>query len=446
MPESRRRGNWRSSIQLHTFLPLFVRAHIMTDVHTPPHRIVIIGGGAAGITVATELKHHAHEVPLHITIIEPSEHHYYQPAFTLVGAGAYTLAATRRAEKKLIPRDVAWIKDFATSIDPDRKHVHLPLGRTFPYDVLVVCPGLQCNWDGIAGLRDALGRDGVCSNYSSDTVEYTWECLRGLKPGAKAVFTQPAMPIKCPGAPQKIAYLASDYLRKSGIRHLCDVSFYTQTPSIFGVPLYAKELVKIAAAHKIDVNYQHNLVSIDAAARKATFEVTGENQANRSVTCDYDMLHVTPPQGPPDFLKGSPIANAGGFVEVNANTLQHPRHPEVFGLGDAAGTTNSKTAAAVRKQAPVVARNILRLLRGESAEAAYDGYAACPLTTAYGKVLMAEFIYGGKPTPTLPLDPRKEGRINWLIKKYGLPLLYWDYMLKGREAFPSHNTHYVEPA
>jgi sulfide:quinone oxidoreductase len=415
-------------------------------VEAPIHHIVIIGGGAAGITVAAELKHHGHDLPLDIAIIEPSEVHYYQPAFTLVGAGTYSLAATRRAEGKLIPSGVRWVKDSAASIDPEKKSVQLRSGQSMPYDMLVVCPGLQCNWDGIAGLRDALGRGGVCSNYSPDTVEYTWQCLQALKAGAKAVFTQPAMPIKCPGAPQKIAYLAADYLRKSGIRHLCDVSFYTQTPSIFGVPIYAKELVKIAAAHNINVNYQHNLVSIDAGARKATFDVVGDDKTTRQVTCDYDMLHVTPPQGPPDFLKGSPVANAAGFVEVNANSLQHVRYPEVFGLGDAAGTANSKTAAAVRKQAPVVVRNILHLLRGQALETAYDGYAACPLTTAYGKVLMAEFIYGGKPTPTLPLDPRKEGRINWLIKKYGLPALYWDYMLKGHEAFPTHNTHYVEPA
>jgi sulfide:quinone oxidoreductase len=266
-----------------------------------------------------------------------------------------------------------------------------------------------------------------------------------LKPGAKAVFTQAPMPIKCPGAPQKAVYLAADYLAKSGIREHCDVRFLTATPSIFGVPFYAKELVKVAARHQIPVSYNHTLVEIDGRKRKAMFAITAGEQNGKTVTLDYDMLHVTPPQSAPDFVKSSALANATGFVDVHANSLQHLKYKNVFSLGDAAGTANSKTAAAVRKQAPVVVHNIFNLINGGAIEETYDGYGACPLTTSYGKVLMAEFIYGGKPTPTLPVDPRKERRINWWFKTTGLPLLYWDYMLKGHEAFPAHNTGYVEP-
>ncbi len=408
-------------------------------------RIVIIGGGAAGITVAAELERRAHGAPLDIVIIEPSPVHYYQPAFTLVGAGAYDLADTRRAEEKLIPAAARWVRDAAAAVDPAARQVVLRSGPPVAYDYLVVCPGLVCQWDGIAGLKDSLGHGGVCSNYSADTVAYTFACLKSLRPGARALFTQPPMPIKCPGAPQKIAYLASDYLRRSGIRAQCDVKFLTQAPAIFGVPFYAKELVKVAAAHGIDVRYQHNLVEIDGARKLATFEIPGDGGARRE-TFGYDMLHVTPPQGAPAFLKGSPVANAAGLVDVHANTLQHAVYPEVFALGDAAATANSKTAAAVRKQAPVVVRNLLHLMRGEPVEAAYDGYASCPLTTAYGKVLMAEFIYGGKPTPTLPIDPRRESRIHWLIKKHGLSRLYWDYMLKGYEVFPGHDTAFADTA
>jgi sulfide:quinone oxidoreductase len=415
----------------------------MAQIH---HQIVIIGGGAAGITVAASLVRHAHDTALDIAVIEPSNRHYYQPAFTLVGAGTYAFADTRRKEETLIPGDVSWIKATVRSLDPAANTVVLTSGNSVTYDYLVVCPGLVCDWDGIAGLRDALGAGGVCSNYSPDAVEYTWEVQKNLKPGAKALFTQPAMPIKCPGAPQKAAYLAADYLKRSGIRHLCEVRFLTQTPAIFGVAFYAKELVKVAAAHGIEVHYQHNLVEIDGRAKRATFEIVGGDHQGARVSFAYDMLHVTPPQRAPDLLKGSAVANAAGFVEIHANTLQHVKYPNVFGLGDAAATANSKTAAAVRKQAPVVVRNLLHLIRGQAIEAGYDGYASCPLTTAYGKVLMAEFIYGGKPTPTLPLDPRKERTLNWLIKKYGLPRLYWDYMLKGYESFPAHNTAYVEPA
>ncbi len=409
------------------------------------HQILIVGGGAAGITVAARLRKAEHEIPLDIAIVDPAEAHYYQAAFTLVGGGAFELADTRRNEADIIPPDVTWIKDAVASFSPDANSVTLADGTTVTYTYLVVCPGLQINWGGIKGLKEYIGRYGVCSNYSPNTVEYTFQLQKSLKPGAKAVFTQAPMPIKCPGAPQKAAYLASDYLRKGGIREHCEVRFLTATPAIFGVPFYAKELVKIAARHNIEVSYNHNLVEIDGRGRKAIFDVTAGDKQGQKVVLDYDMLHVTPPQSAPDFLKNSPLANATGFADVHANSLQHVKYKNVFSLGDAAGTANSKTAAAVRKQAPVVVRNLLHLIKGGAIEEAYDGYGACPLTTGYGKVLMAEFIYGGKPTPTLPLDPRKEHLVNWWIKTTFLPRLYWDYMLKGKEAFPAHNTNYVDP-
>ena len=132
-------------------------------------------------------------------------------------------------------------------------------------------------------------------------------------------------------------------------------------------------------------------------------------------------------------------------MDVHQGSLQHAKYANIFALGDAGSTPNSKTAAAVRKQAPVVVRNLLRLIDGDNAlEDTYDGYASCPLTTAYDKVIMAEFCYGGKVTPTLPLDPRKERWVNMWIKKTGLPIFYWNYMLKGFEMFPGHNTHFAE--
>ena len=411
---------------------------------TPHYQILIIGGGAAGITVAAELRRSDHDDALDIAIIEPAETHYYQPAFTLVGAGAYSLAKTRRPEDRLIPEGVTWIKDAAGEISPERNTVTLVSGRTITYDFLVVCPGLTLKWEAVKGLRESLGRNGVCSNYAPETVEYTWEALRNVRHGGKVVCTQPPMPFKCPGAPQKIAYLAADHLRRSGIRDSCEVRFLTHGPTIFGVPFYARELVKIAARHGIIVQYQHNLVEVDGPGRTATFEVVGGDQQGTRVSLPFDMLHATPPQAPPAFLKQSPVANEAGYVDVHANSLQHTKYKNVFGLGDAASTANSKTAAAVRKQAPVVTRNLLHVIAGEAIEEAYDGYASCPLTTGYGKALMAEFIYGGKPTPTLPLDPSKERRINWWIKTTGLPILYWDYMLKGHVAFPGHNTDFAD--
>jgi sulfide:quinone oxidoreductase len=302
---------------------------------------------------------------------------------------------------------------------------------------------LDC--DKVEGLSATLGRNGVCSNYSPDHVNYTWECLQALKPGQRTVFTQPPLPFKCPGAPQKIAYLAADYLRKKGITG-CTLQFFTHAPVMFGVPFFNRELVKVATRYGIETLHQHQLVAVDGAARRATFEIVGGDKKGERVTVPFDMLHVSPPQSPAAEIKASSLANAAGWIEVNQNTMQHVRHANVFSLGDVCSSPNSKTAAAVRKQAPVVVRNILHLMAGGALEAGYDGYASCPLTTAFGKVIMAEFVYGGKVTPTLPLNPAKERSINWWIKTTGLPLMYWHYMLKGHEWFLKHDTSFKEPA
>jgi sulfide:quinone oxidoreductase len=405
---------------------------------TMHHQVLIVGGGAAGIAVSALLRRRAPSAD--VGIIEPSPEHYYQPAFTLVGAGVYPLARTKRPEESLIPPGVRWIRDAAQTFEPEKNVVRLKNSDAVSYDYLVVCTGLKLDWSKVAGLTETLGKNGVCSNYSPAHVTYTWDCLKNLKAGSRAVFTQPPLPFKCPGAPQKIVYLTADHLRRQGILKDCTLAYYVHAPVIFGVPFFARELVKVAARYGVNVHYQHNLVAVDGAAKTATFEALGDQNKGERITVPFDMLHVSPPQSSPEEIKSSPLANAAGWVEVNQNSLQHVRYPNVFALGDVASTPNSKTAAAVRKQAPVVVGNVLRMMGKAAVEGGYDGYASCPLTTAFGKAIMAEFIYGGKVTPTLPLNPAKERWFGWWIKMSFLPQLYWNYMLKGHVAFPKHNT------
>jgi sulfide:quinone oxidoreductase len=407
--------------------------------------VVIVGGGTAGITVAASLARQSKGLDISITVIDPSDKHYYQPAFTLVGAGAYKIDKTCRDEQKLIPSGVDWMRKKVVSFDPDNNKINLDSGTSMQYDYLIVCPGLELNWDKIDGAKEALGRNGVCSNYSPDYAEYTWNTLQNLQPKSKALFTQPPLPFKCPGAPQKIVYLAADYLKKNGILDKCEIRFLTHGPAMFAVPLFAKELVKVAKRYGVNVHFQHNLIAVDGENKKATFEVVGGDNQGKKTTLDFDMLHITPPQSPPEEIKNSPLANEAGYIDLNQTTLQHTKYPNVFGLGDAGSTPNSKTAAAIRKQAPVVVKNLMALIRNTSLDNSYDGYASCPLTTAFGKVIMAEFIYGGKVTPTFPLDPRIERLSYWWIKTTGLPIMYWYYMLKGYEWFFKHDTDYVEP-
>ena len=389
------------------------------------HQILIVGGGAAGITAAAQLSRA--RPSLDVAILEPSGEHYYQPGWTLVGGGVFSLEETRRAEGDLIPSGVTWIREAVAGFDPEHNTVTTASGQALSYDVLIVATGLKLCWDRIEGLAEALGQGGVCSNYSKDFAPYTWEAIQAFK-GGNAVFTCAPMPIKCPGAPQKIAYLADEVFKKKRLN--AKVIYATATPGIFGIPTYAAPLREVVQRKGIDARYNHVLTAVRAAQKEAVFQVT-EGETSREEVISYDLLHVTPPMAAPDAVATSPLANGAGFVEVDQFSLQHVRYPNVFSLGDVSGMPNSKTAAAVRGQAPVLVANLLAHLDGQVGEAAYDGYSCCPLITGYGKAIMAEFNYKAEPVPSFPLDPTKERWSMWWIKRKVLPSLYWNRMLTG---------------
>lgn len=411
----------------------------MTETH---HSILIVGGGAAGVSTANNMRRKNSTID--IALIEPSEKHYYQPGFTIIGGGAYTLKRATKNEADLIHPSVNWIKDFAESFQPRDNTVTLKSGDVISYDFLVVCPGLQVDFNKIDGLVESLGKNGVCSNYSVDTVEYTWESIQKIESGT-ALFTQPPMPIKCAGAPQKIMYLAADRFRKKGLADKINVEFLNAGPGMFGIPFFAKALSKVVAKYGITTNFGHNLVAINGEAKTATFEVTDADGKKSQITKEFDMIHVTPPQSAPDFIKSSPLANDAGWVDVHQGTLQHTTFGNIFGLGDVASTPNAKTAAAVRKQVPVVVDNILKLIENKELVEGYDGYGSCPLTTSLNEVMVAEFTYGGKVTSSFPfLDPRTNSRFWWFGKTFGFPFLYWHIMIKGIRFDIPHKASYAE--
>ena len=403
--------------------------------------LLIVGGGAGGVSVANNMRRQNSKIT--ISIIEPSEKHYYQPGFTIIGGGAYTLKQTTRNEKDLIHPSITWLKDYADGFQPEENTVTLRSGEKVGYDYMVVCPGLQLDWGKIQGLKETLGKNNVCSNYSVDHVEYTWTTIQAMQSGT-ALFTQPPMPIKCAGAPQKIMYLAADRFRKKKILDKFNIEFCNAGPGMFGIPFFAKALTKVVAGYGIKTNFNHNLIAIDGATKTATFEVT-EGDKKSQVTKQFDMIHVTPPQSAPDFIKQSPLANAAGWVDVNDKTLQHNKFSNIFGLGDATSTPNAKTAAAVRKQVPIVVDNILKVMANKAVEEKYDGYGSCPLTTSLSTVMLAEFAYGGKVTPSFPfLDPRTNSFIWWLGKTIGFPWLYWSVMIKGYRIDIPHKASYAK--
>lgn len=392
--------------------------------------VIVIGGGSAGISVSASLLKRGPGLTL--AIVEPADSHYYQPAWTLVGAGSFDAASTVRPMSAVMPANAAWVHQAATKVDPVHKQVWLADGSAIGYTQLVVCPGLRLAWERVEGLTEALGKHGVTSNYRFDLAPYTWSLVQGLKQG-KALFTQPPMPIKCAGAPQKAMYLSCDHWRRNKVLDQIQVEFNNAGGVLFGVADFVPPLMEYVERYRIKLAFNSNLVKVDGPNKIAYFDVKQSDGSSSRVEKAFDMLHVVPPQVAPALIADSGLGDAAGWCEVDQATLQHSRYPDIFALGDACSAPNAKTAAAARKQAVVVAENLLAQRTGNPLSNRYDGYGACPLTVERGKVILAEFGYGGKLLPTFPLDPTKARASAWFLKARILPWLYWNAMLKGRE-------------
>ncbi|MGB0807115.1 MAG: NAD(P)/FAD-dependent oxidoreductase [Salibacteraceae bacterium] len=439
------------------------------------HQIVIIGGGTGGVMVAAQLKRAKSN--LNIAIIDPTDTHIYQPANTLVGAGLMDYEDTLKDEKKMIPSGVSWIKERVNDIDPENNEVKLENGDSVTYEYLVAAPGIQINLDGIKGLKEAYGKNGVCSNYIDP--KYTWEVMKEFK-GGNALFTQPASPIKCPGAPQKIMYLMGDYVAKHNLIEESNIIFATPGTMIFGVQPFKDELEKYLIEYNVKQRYGYKLVEIDGKNKEAIYErlelpngsdkyvvndernaagcmgyvVDGDIQrevqeVNSTFSMEkkgtrysikYDMLHLAPPQSAPTWFQKTKLANPDGpnkgWMGVDKNSLQSVYYKNVFGVGDVTDLPTARTGAAIRKQAPVVVKNILSLMAGkEASHKGYTGYSSCPLVVSPSKMLLAEFGYEGKrmsdPILSKIFDTGKASYPMWILKRHGLPFMYWNMMMKG---------------
>ena len=402
----------------------------MTDPHTEYHAVVIIGGGNAGLSVAGRLhRYHVKDV----AVIEPRENHLYQPMFSHIAGGTAEKSIATRPQFSVTPRGTTWIQDHVCDIDPDAKTVELESGRIVSYGQLVVCPGIQKNWDAVPGLVDVMASPVGISNYEFDYAAKAWNVLRATT-GGTVVFTQPSGPATCAGAAQKPMYLACDYWREQGVLDNIRVVLVLPTASMFGMPLIDNELERKVSEYGIEVLYGRELV--EAAASTHTIVVADKHRESRE-ELHYDVLHAVPPQSAPDWLAATRLASPtsrGGFVDVNPVTLRHARYPDVWALGDAAETTNSKSGGALRKQTLTLAKNLAAALKGKHLPKAYNGYSVCPFTVSRGTVVFAEFDDAYEPKPTIPFwkGLARERRLTWVADRYVLPWVYWNMILKGR--------------
>jgi len=398
-------------------------------------KVLILGGGSGGISVAARLSQKMNAGD--IALVEPSQTHYYQPMWTLVAGGAADIQSTAKDMSTLIPTGVEWIQNSVSKITASKNHVELQNGDILEYQFLLVATGLTLNFAALEGWDDSLiGKNGLYSDYTFEGAPKTYNALNTFK-GGTAIFVMPLPPIKCAGAPQKIMYLADEIFRRNGVREKTKIIFTTAGGGMFGIPDFKVALEKVVSRKSIEPKYFHKIVGINAAAKKAIFEINDPKQSpGTRVELAYDFLHLVPPMIPHKFILESDIVNKEGdqknWMKVDKYTLQSPDFPNVFGVGDVTGVPNSKTGAAIRKMAPVVVENMISQMRGQPLTQKYDGYSSCPLVTGFGKVILAEFGYDSKLMPTFPFDQTQERRSMWILKKFLLPIMYWRGMLKGR--------------
>lgn len=410
---------------------ILVRGFATSNVVNENHKckVLVVGGGAGGCSVAAKLSNKLGEGK--VIILEPADKHYYQPMFTLIGGGIKTLNDSYRPMAKVLPALAKWLKDSAVKFEPENNAVYTANGDKIEYDFLLVAVGLQLNYNKIPGLEEALSipKGKVCSNYSPKYVDRTFEALKAFKSG-NAIFTYPNSPVKCPGAPQKILYIAEHYLRNSKKRQNANVTYNSSLPVIFGVKHYADQLWKIVEKRNINVNLRTNLIEVLPEKNQAVFQ--NLDKPEEKFTTDYEFLHVTPPMSAPDALSAcKDLVTDTGFVNVDKDTLQHLNYSNVFAIGDCSASPNSKTAASVAAQSKVVYKNMIAVMNGVRPGQVFDGYASCPLVTGYNTCILAEFDYSLTPLETFPIDQSKERISMFYMKKDIMPPLYWHLLLNG---------------
>ncbi len=371
------------------------------------HDVVIIGGGNAGISLAARLRRYGIR---DIVIVEPSERHLYQPLFSHIGGGTARAEEAYRPQADVMPKGVRWIRDAAAGIQPEAKTVRLASGAALAYRQLVVCPGMRLDWDAVPGLAAAMDTPNASSNYVYELAPKTWELVRGLRHGT-AVFTMPSGTVKCDGATQKIMYLACDYWRQQGVLDDIRVVMVVPTPTVYGVEVVDDELNRKIAEYGVELRTSSEVTKVDGAARTVTISPAGAGNADGELLT-YDLLHAVPPQVAPDWLQATGLTKAGdpgGFVDVDPEILLHRRFPEVWSLGDAAGTKNFKSGAALRKQTMVLAKNLKAVMSGRVPRQKYNHYSATPFTVSRSTVVFAEFDHLRRPKPSRAVAGDHEG-------------------------------------
>ena len=387
--------------------------------------IAVLGAGSGGAMTANLLRRKLDTDEAEIVVVDKSTEHFYQPSFYLIPFGYLDPDQSRHVDDLLKP-GVEFVHDAVTGVDADEKVVSLDEGEDLEYDYLVVATGHRLDPTATPGLLEAWQEtEEVYPFYHYEAALGLGEALEEFD-GGTFLITQPNTPIKCPGAPLKLTMLAEDYFRRQGIRDDVEVIMTRNAEHHFGVQPYRDKLYEIWDERDIEFKANFSVEEVDPDANVVR-SADGEE-------IEYDLYApVTPQFGQKAITEGSPLADGsddGEYVTIDKHSCQHDEYENVFALGDCENAPHSKTAAAARKQAHVVGKNLTALLRGEPMRAEYDGYAACPLLTKKGKALIAEFDY--EESISAPV----ESKLNWIMDVNVLPSVYWDAWMRGYDPLP----------
>jgi sulfide:quinone oxidoreductase len=332
---------------------------------------------------------------------------------------------------------VEWVKDMVAGFDPAANTVVTAGGQRIRYDFLVVATGVHLDYAQIEGMDvGAIGSNGLASVYPGpQAAQATWAAMQAFhRQGRQRRDDAAGHAAEMRGRAAEDELHAARPAAQAGTLGASKVSFHVGAGQCLrrqGGQRQRAERWK-DAGHRCRVLAQAG--AIDIGARRATF-VTPEGEKQKM---PYDFLHVVPPMRAPDAVKNSDLAwkegpfAAGGWLEVDKATLQHRRFPNVFGIGDINGTPRGKTAATVKKSAPLVAHNLVEVIAGRKADETFDGYTSCPLITREGSAMLIEFDYEGRLTPSLPMiEPLQDSFFAWLMKYRMLKPAYMA-VLKGR--------------
>ena len=410
-------------------------ARAATEPTRTQARIAIVGAGAAGLAAASRLSQRLQGAQ--ITLIDARREHYYQPGYTLVGAGIKPASYVVSTTQEYIPRGVEWVQEAAAELDPDGRKVVTASGRAVPYDFLIVACGLELNYGAIEGMDPSLiGREGIGSvYYSPQAAAETWKAMAAFaQKGGVALMGRPHTDMKCAGAPLKYTFITDDRLRRTGTRGKAELHYFAPQKALFSVPIVAEKVRMLFLERGIKTHLEHRLVAIDAGRRIATYE----SPAGRT-EMQWDFIHVVPPMRAPEVVRNSPLPWQDGpfaresWLEVDRETLRHKRYANVFGVGDIAGVPKGKTAASVKWQVPVAVDHLIGDITGKPSQEKYNGYTSCPLITRLGRAMLIEFDYHDNLYQSFPgfIAPLEELWVSWVMKTMALKPTYIS-MLRGR--------------